>query len=103
MAALPGTTPAPPWRRPGASASVQQPITGFFAKATAAEAAEQAAERMEAIAAAAEEAREAREEEAANGPPKRAPGRPRKLPVFAAQPKPVPKPPPDRGIGGGPS
>jgi hypothetical protein len=81
MAALPGTTPAPPWRRPGASASVQQ----------------NGAERMEAIAAAAEEAREAREEEAANGPPKRAPGRPRKLPVFAAQQKPVPKPPPDRG------
>jgi hypothetical protein len=69
---------------------------GFSAKATAAEAAEQAAERMEAIAAAAEEAREAREEEAANGPPKRAPGRPRKLPVFAAKPKPVPKPPPAR-------
>jgi hypothetical protein len=66
MAALPGTTPAPPGRRAGASARTQQPITGFFKKATAAEAAEQAAERMEAIAAAAEEAREAREEEAAN-------------------------------------
>ena len=61
MATRPGVTPAPPGRRAGASARAQQPITGFFKKATAAEAAEQAAARMEAIAAAAEEA-------AASGP-----------------------------------
>jgi hypothetical protein len=50
MATRPGATPAPPGRRAGASARAQQPITGFFKTATAAEAAEQAAARMEAIA-----------------------------------------------------
>jgi hypothetical protein len=75
MATRPGVTPAPPGRRAGASARAQQPITGFFKKATAAEAAEQAAARMEAIAAAAEEARE----EARGPPPKRVPGRPRNV------------------------
>ena len=95
MATRPGVTPAPPGRRAGASARAQQPITGFFKKATAAE---QAAARMEAIAAAAEEARE---EAAASGPPpKRAPGRPRKLVLgllAALEKPPAPKPPPDRG------
>ena len=93
MATRPGVTPAPPGRRAGASARAQQPITGFFKKATAAE---QAAARMEAIAAAAEEARE----EASGPPPKRVPGRPRKLVLgllAALEKPPAPEPPPDRG------
>jgi hypothetical protein len=75
MATHAGATPAPRQRqRPRPAAN------RFFKTATTAKAARQAAARMEAIAAVAEEAREAREEAAASGPPpKRPPGRPRKL------------------------
>jgi hypothetical protein len=101
------TVPRPrPWglphlpERPRATAArAQQPITSFFERATPEEAAEQAAERMEADAVSAEERKASQAEAAANAPPKRAPGRPRKLLGFAALPlKPVPKPQPEGAI-----